>query len=117
MRTVTTTLIAALAALVLLGACGDDDGAQRAQKIKELKQELKAHRVKYTELQPGWQEIRNKVIPANQAYLRAKGSPEEAAAKEARDAAAAESQKTHDAETEWRRRENELVDEISRLGG
>ncbi len=117
MRTVTMTLIAALAALVLLGACGDDEAAQRAQKIEELKKELKAHRLKYTELQPGWQEIRNKVIPVNQAYKRAKGTPEEAAAKAARDAAAAESQKTHDAETAWRQRENELVDEIARLGG
>ena len=115
MRTVTTTLLAALAALSLLAACGDDGAAARAQKIKDLEAQLEAHRATYGTLQPGWQEIRVKVIPARQAYMRAKGSPDEAAAKEALDAAVAASQETHDAETEWRRKENELVDALSRL--
>ncbi|MDF1701431.1 MAG: hypothetical protein P1V36_09780, partial [Planctomycetota bacterium] len=89
----------------------------RAAKVKELKLELKAHNGKYVELQPGWLEVRNLVIPARQAWLRAKGTGEEAALKEAYDQASAASQETIDAEADWNRRKLEIEDAIAANGG
>ena len=117
MRTVTTTFVVVLASLVLLGACGGDDGAAKAQKIKDLKAELKAVNAKKAELHPGWQEIRNLVIPARQAWLRAKGSPEESAAKDAFDKASADAQETIDAEKELDDKIREITDAIAKACG
>ena len=117
MRTVTTILTVSLACLLLLGACGGDDGAAKAQKIKDLKAELKGLNAKKAELYEEWQVIRNKVIPANNAWKRAKGTPEEAALKEALDQASAASQETIDAEKEINDRIRELTDEIAKAGG
>ena len=109
-------LLVLVPALALLAACGEtDDGAARAQELQALKAKLKAHNAKYVEVQPGWQEIRNKVIPARQAYLAAKGSPGEAEAKAAFEAISAESAETIEAEEAWRRAKLELEDAIARL--
>ena len=118
MRTVTTILLAGLASLLILGACGgDDDAAKRTQRLKGVKQEIKDHNAKYVEIQPGWREIRDKVIPARGAWLRAKGTDGEAAAKEAFDQASAAAQETIDAENAWKAKLRELEEEQRKLGG
>lgn len=117
MRTVTTTLVALLAALMLLGACGGDDGAAKAQKIKDLKDQLKAVNGEIAAGYDQWQPIRDKVIPLQKAFKRAKGSPEEAAAKAALDDASAAAQVTIDAEQKLKDKRKELEDAIARAGG
>lgn len=118
MRTVTIILLAGLAGLGLLAACGDDgDAAAKAERIKALKLEIKAHNATYVEIQPGWREIRDKVIPARGAWLRAKGTDDEATAKEAFEQAAAAAQETIEAENAWKAKLRELEEELRRLGG
>ncbi len=118
MRTLTVLLVALLATTLVLPGCGgEDEAAARAKKVKELKAELKAHRVKRAELDPAWSTARMAVIPAQTAWEAAKGTDAESDLKAALEEARAAAQVAEQEENAWRQRENELTDEIMANGG
>ncbi|MDA1194417.1 MAG: hypothetical protein O2894_04465 [Planctomycetota bacterium] len=107
-----------LAATLTLAGCGKEEAkAARAKKLADLQAELKAHRAKHGTMAPAWLEARNQVIPARQAYLRAKGSPDEESAKAVFDAANAAATQAADEESAWALRKTELEDAIMAAGG
>ena len=112
--------ILVLVSIFLLSGCGDDGKAQKKVKLKGLKEQYKVLNAEKAEKGPAWQAVKNKVIPAQKAYKRAKRGDDESAtamAKQAFDEASAASDEVIKLEEALSIRIRDLRDEIRRLGG
>ncbi len=112
--------IALLTCLFVLAACSGEDGAAKAQQIKQLKQQYTQLNAELAEKLNTWGPIRDKVIPAMGAWRRAKASGDEgaaAAAKLALEEAQAASNDAIALEKSLKDRIRDLKDKIRKLGG
>ena len=115
--------IAAVLALVsvslLLAACGNEEEILAKKKqLDQIRTKYKALNAELAEKSPGWQEVKNAVIPARSALIAAKRSEDEsatAAAQEGFDAASAAANTVIDEEKALQDRIRDLKDEIGKL--
>jgi chromosome segregation ATPase len=115
MRIVLASFTALVVSALLLSGCGDGGKAARATKIKALKAQAKALNAAFAEKGDAWSAVKVKVIPARGAWLRSKGTGDEAANKQAYDDANAEAQMVIDEEKAAQREIRDIEDEIARL--
>jgi chromosome segregation ATPase len=111
-------VIIAVAALLVLVACGDNEEkiAAKRQEYKNLEARYKAVNLEYSEKHPERQKVLDAVIPAKGALTRAKRSQDEAeiaAAQQAFDEAAAAAEDVIAAEGELKKRIRALKDEMA----
>ena len=114
------TTLAMLACLVFFAACGGDDGEAKKAKLADLQKQYKALNADFAEKSVAWQVVKNAVIPARSALLRAKKSEDEgaaAAAKQAFEEAQAAANDVIQQEQALQGRIRDMKDEIKRLGG
>jgi len=114
------TTLALLACLVVLAACGGDDGEARKAKLADLTKQYHALNAEFAEKSVAWQVVKNAVIPARSAWIRAKKSENEteaATAKQAFEEAQAAANDVIAQEKALHDRIRDLKDEIKRLGG
>lgn len=112
--------IALLMCLFVLAACSGDDGAAKAQKIKDLKKQYVQLNAELAEKLNEWGPIRDKVIPAMGAWRRAKSGGDEGAAAAAKlvlEEAQAASNEAIALEKSLKDRIRDVKDKIRKLGG